>query len=272
MIAGEDRRDDRDDADEHHDALDEVVHDRGHVAADHNVDARHHCHSDDAHVVGQPERHPEQARQAVVDRCRVGDEEDEDDGRRRDAQRLGLVAQSEELRHRLGAQAVRHLARARAEHPPSQKRAQDGVAYACPHGGDAVLEAELAGVADEHDSREVAGPVGERAHPRADVAAAQHEPVDGGRRFAAVDAHAHGHADEDEHHAYFFDHERYSYPEGRPAAAVADTLDADGARARGSRQPGGCGGAHDLGLRRAELYATRMHGSITGKPMCYRYR
>ena len=101
---------------------------------------------------------------------------------------------------------------------------------------------------------------------------AQHEPVDGGRRFAAVDAHAHGHADEDEHHAYFFDHERCSYPEGRPAAAVADTLDADGARARGSRQPGGCGGAHDLGLRRAELYATRMHGSITGKPMCYRYR
>ena len=44
-----------------------------------------------------------------------------------------------------------------------------------PGGRDAVLEAELARVAHEHHSREVAGTVGEGAHRRAHVAAAQNE-------------------------------------------------------------------------------------------------
>ena len=43
---------------------------------------------------------------------------------------------------------MRHLTRARTEHPPGQKATENGVADAGPHGGDAVFPAELAGIAD----------------------------------------------------------------------------------------------------------------------------
>ena len=105
------------------------------------------------------------------------------------------------------AQAVRHLARARAQYPPGQQASQDGVADADPRGGHAVFPTELTGVAHEDDGGEVAGAERERAQPRPHVAAAQDEPVDASGVSSAVDADAHRHADENKHHAYLFDHE-----------------------------------------------------------------
>ena len=205
-VVHQDGHNDRDDAQQHDDALQKVVHDRGHVAADDHIDAGDRRHADHACLVGQAERHAEQTRQAVVDARRVRDEEHEDDGCRRNAQALRPIPLPEEFRHGGGAQAVRHLARARPQHPPGKKAAQDGVADACPQRGDAVFPSELAGVAHEHHGREIAGTERERRHPGPHVAAAQHEPVHALGRPSTVNAHAHGHADEYEHHAYLCDH------------------------------------------------------------------
>ena len=87
-LAVEHGGDDGDDADEHDDALDEVVDGGGHVAAGDDIDAGEHRHDDDAHGVVDVKRHAEQAGEAVVQGGRVGDEEDEDDDRRGDLQRL----------------------------------------------------------------------------------------------------------------------------------------------------------------------------------------
>ena len=191
-MAVEHRHDDRHDAHEHDAALDEVVRDRGHVASEHHVNAGDDRHDDDAVLVRDvdAERDDDQAAQAVVDARGVRDEEHEDDGRRRDAQRARVVALAEELGHGRGLQAVRHLAGARAEHPPREQRADDRVADARPGRAEAVAVAELAGVSDEDDGAEVAGAVRERAEPRADVAPAEHEAVDRARRPARVDSNA----------------------------------------------------------------------------------
>lgn len=114
------RHDDGNDAQQHDDALDEVVHDRGHVAAEHHIDAGDHRHADDAHVVGQRESHAEQARQAIIDAGGVRDEEHEDDGRRRDAQSAGIVTLAKEFRHSGRAQAMSHLAGAGDPRPTRQ--------------------------------------------------------------------------------------------------------------------------------------------------------
>ena len=113
-VVQDDRHDDGDDAEQHDNALNEVVHDRGHIPAKHHIDAGDHRHADDAHIVGQREGHAEQTRQTIVDARGVRDEEHEDDGRRRDAQGAGIVALAEELRHGGGLQAMGHLAGARA--------------------------------------------------------------------------------------------------------------------------------------------------------------
>ena len=116
--------------------MDEVVHDGGHVTAQHYVNARDKRHEDDAVLVWHvdAERNDDQARQAVVDRCRVRDEKHEDDGCGGDAQSLRVVALAEKLGHGRRLQAMRHLTSARTEHPPSQKRADDCVADARPCG------------------------------------------------------------------------------------------------------------------------------------------
>ena len=109
-VVQDDRHDDSDNAEQHNDALNEVVHNRSHVPAKHHVNASDHRHADDAHIVGQREGHAEQARQAIVDAGGIRDEEHEDDGRRRDAQGAGIVALAEELRHGGCLQTMGHLA------------------------------------------------------------------------------------------------------------------------------------------------------------------
>ena len=150
-VVEQDGHDDGDDADQHDDSLQKVVHHRGHVAANYDVDAGHNCHADNAPLIGQAERHAEQTRQAVVDARRVGDEEDENNGRGGNAQGLRVVAEAEELRHRGSAQAMRHLACARAEHPPSKQAAEDRVGDSRPECGDAIFPPELTGVPDKND-------------------------------------------------------------------------------------------------------------------------
>ena len=205
-VAGEHGANHGGNAEQHHDALQEVVHHGGHVAAEHHVNAGDKRHANDACLVRQAERHAEQARQAVVDARGVGDEEHEDDGRGGDAQRAAVVALAEELGHGGGTQALRHLARAGAEHPPGEQAAQNGVADAHPRGRQAVFPTELAGVADEDDGREVRRAERERGKPRAYVTAAKNESGHAAGVFLAQDADDDGDCREGEHHGDFCDH------------------------------------------------------------------
>ena len=167
-LLGQHRADHDHEAHEHDDALDEVVHGRRHVAARDHVDRREDRHEDDAPGVVDGERHPEKAREAVVERRRVGDEEDEDDDRRHDLQGRAPEALGEEVGHRGGIEVLRHDARAASQHGPREERADERVADAGPGRGNAVPPAELAGVAHEHHGGEVGGPVRERREPGAD--------------------------------------------------------------------------------------------------------
>ena len=117
-----------DDAAQHDQALNKIVDGRGHVAARHHVDAGQRRHEDDTERVVDVEGHAEQPGKAVVERGRVGDEEDKDDDGRADLQPPGAEALAEELRHGGAVQVLAHQPRAAAEHHPGQQRAQKGVA------------------------------------------------------------------------------------------------------------------------------------------------
>ena len=208
-VIAQDGRDDGDDAHKHDDALEKVVHNRGHVAADHNIHAGDKRHGDDAHLIGQAECHTEQARQAVVDACGIRDKEDEDDGGRSHAQGLGTIPLAEELRHGLRIEAVRHLTGTRTHDPPGKKAAEQRVADARPKRREAVLPAKLAGIADENDRREVARTIGERAEPRAHVATAENEAVNTRGRTATIDAHPDCHAEEYQDETDLCDHDAH---------------------------------------------------------------
>ena len=179
---------------------------RGAVASPDHVDAGHDGHGDDAPFVGDGKRHAEQAPEAVVDGGGVGDEEYEDDECGNDTQGLAVKALAKELGHGRRLDVVRHYARAAAEHEPGEQRADQRVADACPEGGETVLPAKLACVADEHDGGKVGGPVGERARPWAHLATAEHEAVDVRRLLAAVVADVDGGGDEYDEQCDFDDH------------------------------------------------------------------
>ena len=93
---------------------------------------------------------------------------------------------------------MRHFACARTQHPPGNERAQNGVAQAGPKRRQAVFPAELACVSHEDNGAEVAGAEGESAHPGAHVSSAQNKAVNAISVLAAVNAHAYGHAEEDD--------------------------------------------------------------------------
>jgi len=189
---------DHDDADQHDDALHEVVHDGRHVAARHDVDCGEHGHGEDADCVVNAEGHREQAREAVVQGSRVGDEEQEDDERCARLERGAVVALFKEVGHGAALQVLGHDARAPAEHGPGEIRADDRVADADPGRGNAVFPAELARVADHDDGGEVRGAVGEGCKPGADRAAAEDETVHVLGVPAAVEAN-YDHQTEEQH-------------------------------------------------------------------------
>lgn len=140
----------------HDRALDEVVPNRGHITTEHHIDTGDHRHADHAPFIRQPESHAEQTRKTVVDRCRIRNEEHEDDRGSGNAQRSRVIAFAEEFRHGRSLEPLRHLARTRTEHPPRQKRTDDRITDTDPKYRHAVLPAELASIADEHNSRKIA--------------------------------------------------------------------------------------------------------------------
>ena len=184
----EHRCDDGDDADEHDDTLEGVVHGRGHVSSEDHVDAGQHGHRDDACLIGDAEGHGEQAREAVVDRGGVGDQEDEDDECGGDAQRAGPETLAEVLGHGLGIDVLGHDTGPATQDPPGGEAADEGVAETDPGGGEAELPAELSCIAHEDDRREVRGAIGEGRQPGTDVPPPEHEAIDVAGMPARVDA------------------------------------------------------------------------------------
>ena len=83
---------------------------------------------------------------------------------------------------------MRHEARPTAQDPPGQQRADKGVADTDPGGGKSVLPAELAGVSDKDDRREIRGAESESREPGADIAASQDESLNVRCGPAAIDA------------------------------------------------------------------------------------
>ena len=187
-LAVEHAQDDGDDRDEHDDSLHRVIEGCGRVATPDDIDAGDDRHGDDACLIRQAKGHAKQARQAVVDRRCIGDQEDEDDKCRGDAQRVAVKALAKELRHGLGVEVVGHDARAATEHEPRQKRADEHVADTGPKRRKAEFPTKLTRVADENDSGEVARAVRKRGHPRTDLTTSQNEAVDALRLLAAVEA------------------------------------------------------------------------------------
>ena len=101
---------------------------------------------------------------------------------------------------------MRHLARARTEHVPSQKRTYHRIGDADPKRGKAVLPAELPRVADEHHRAEVAGTETEGGKPGANVSSAQNEAIHALGAGARPHAHADNHADEYQDNGNFRNH------------------------------------------------------------------
>ncbi len=191
----EHRRDDGADAEEHDDALDKVVDGGGHIAAGNHVHTGEDGHGDDANGVINVKGHAEQPGQAVIQAGGVGNQKDEDNHRGGDFQRGGAEPLAEELGHGGGVQVLGHDPGAAAQHHPGQQRAQNGVANARPGGGEAVLPAELAGVAHKNHGGKIGGAVGEGGEPGAHGAPAQHKTADIGGVFAAVQANAYHHTE-----------------------------------------------------------------------------
>ena len=205
-LAVEDGQDHGADAEEHDDALDEVVDGGGHIAAGDDIDPGEHRHHDDAHRVVDVKGHAEQPGQPVVQAGGIGDEEDKDDDRGGHLQGGAAKPLAEKLRHGGAVQVLGHDAGAAAQHHPGQQRAQKGVSDPRPGGGDAVLPAELSGVAHKDHGGKIGGAVGEGGEPGPHRAAAQHEAVDIGGGFPAVQADGHHHREKYQEHSQFDEH------------------------------------------------------------------
>ena len=83
-----------------------------------------------------------------------------------------------------------HDAGTSAEDVPCEQRADEGIAQTDPCGRHTELPAELTGIADKDDRREVRGTERERGQPRADGTVTQHEAVNVCALLSAVNADA----------------------------------------------------------------------------------
>ena len=75
---------------------------------------------------------------------------------------------------------------ASSQYHPGQQGADDGIADACPCGGDAVFPAKLSCIAHEHHGGKIGGSIGEGGEPGPHGASSQHEAVHIRGVFAAV--------------------------------------------------------------------------------------
>ena len=187
-LAVQDRRDDSADAEEHDDALNEVVERRGHVTAGNDVDRGQERHDDNDDVVVDAEGHSEETGQTVVDTGGVRDQEDERDDGAHHLKRLGTVPLAEVLGHGAGIELLGHDSSASAKDDPREQRTDKGVPQTDPGGRKAELPAELAGVTDEHDGREVRRTEGEGGEPGTDGPSAEDVVIDVGRMSSRPEA------------------------------------------------------------------------------------
>ena len=98
-VAVKNGQNDDHDTDQHDDALHEIIVDRRRIAAHKDVYAgedRHHAYAVD---VRDTEGHLEQVGEAVVDRCCVRNQENENDGRSNDLERFRVISALKVSRH-----------------------------------------------------------------------------------------------------------------------------------------------------------------------------
>ena len=131
-LSCDDGHDDGDDAEEHDDALYEVVHGRCLIAAENDVHGGENGHDNHTIFVRYAEAHLEERRYAFIHAGGVGDEEHEGDDGGCDAQPLVGKARAEEVGHRAALDVLCHQLRTLAENQPGQERTDDGVAHANP--------------------------------------------------------------------------------------------------------------------------------------------
>ena len=89
-----------------------------------------------------------------------------------------------------------HEAGATPQDAPCQQRADQSVADADPGGGQTIFPAELTGVSDKDDRREIRCTESECRKPGADIAASQDESLDVRCGPAAIEADADHHGKE----------------------------------------------------------------------------
>ncbi len=189
---------DHHDTDEHDHALDKIVDGGSHVAAGDNIDAGQHAHGDNAYGVVNVEGHAEQTGQAVEQRRRIRDQENEDDHRRGNFQIFAVETLAEEIRHGGTVQMLGHDTGTPSQKLPRHEAADEHIAKAHPRGGHAVLPAELSGVTDEDHRRKVGSAVGKSREPRAYRPAAQHEIVDVGGMLSGIQSDGYHAAEEND--------------------------------------------------------------------------
>lgn len=204
-LAGtDDEEQQRCNTDDHHNALDKVrprLHD---IAAEDEDEDRHNGDDNQADGVGNAQQNVRDGGDAFIDRSRIRHQKDKNDQRRKDTYGAAVIALFQELRHGFDFKPLRGLAGAAREHHPGEPCAEDTVADTGKDTPHAVLKARAAGVADEHDSREIGRAVGKRGKPRAGVAPADGEVRNALFAFAGDDAYG---RDDD-----YVDADGYPYP------------------------------------------------------------
>ena len=169
--------DDCHDAEEHDDALDEVVHRRCFVASEDDIDGCKGCHTDDAILVWNAEAHLEETRNAAINTGCIGNQEHESDDAGHDTQVLTAVARAKEVGHSATLDVLRHQFGALSQQKPGKQRADYSIANAYPSAGKAVSPAELPCITDKDDSREITRSVSKCSEPRTNGTPAKNEAV-----------------------------------------------------------------------------------------------
>ena len=136
----------------------------------------------------------------------VRDEENESDDTGDDAEALTTETSAKEIGHRAALDVLRHEFGAATEDNPCQKRTNHGVANAYPCGRQTILPAELTGITDEDNGREIAGAKGKGRKPGTYGTTAKDETVNRSGLLVGIDSHANHHGQKDDGQENFNKH------------------------------------------------------------------
>ena len=193
-------------AEEHDDALDEVVHGGGLVTAQYHIHGGQHGHEHHAVFIGYAETHLKQGGDAFVHAGRIGYQKDKGDDAGCHTKTLAVVAGAEKVGHRAAFYVLGHLLGAAAQQYPGEQGADEGVADAYPGGRQTVFPAKLSGIAHKDDCRKITGAVGEGGEPGTYRTAAEHKTFHTVGLLARVDADAYCHGQENYRKEYLDKH------------------------------------------------------------------